>query len=154
MFASCRQVHWAMHQLWLHEEELSSLLWFGKDIRPYLFCWAVFYCHLTQSNMSLMEKYWILMCFVLFELYICPFFSSIMLLWFSWYIMSLLMLYLSHSLKYLACKILGSESYIPINSPLVELLPLVLCFLETLIAAPLPLVIMALVCPLQSSCVA
>ena len=106
------------------------------------------------SIMSLMKEYWIFVCYIFFKLNMRPFFSSIMPLWLSWYMMFLLILCPRDSITYLACKILGSESCIPINSPLVELLPLVLCFLEKLIVALLPIVIMALVCPLQSSCVA
>lgn len=58
------------------------------------------------------------------------------------------------SRKYFACETLGRTSHTLMSSASVELLVFVLCFGEMLIAAPLPIVIIALVCPQQSSCVA
>ena len=95
-----------------------------------------------------------MICFVLLELEKDPLTSSCMVDRLSWNIMFCSTEYPWASIKYLVWRI-GDRSWsAPMISDSVELLELILCLFEKLIAAPLPSEIIAPVCHLQSLCTA
>ena len=85
-----------------------------------------------------MKKYLHLICFVLLELEKDPLTSSRMVDWLSWNRMFCSTEYPWALIKYLVWRI-GDRSWsAPMSLDSVELLELILCFFEKLIAAPLP----------------
>ncbi len=98
-----------------------------------------------------MKKYLHLMCLVRLELEKDPLTSSRMVDWLSWKRMFCLMEYPWASTKYLVWRIEDRAWSAPMSLDSVELLELILCLLEKLMAAPLPSDNIAPVRPQQSS---
>jgi hypothetical protein len=105
----------------------------------------------TLAILLQMKKYLHLMCLVCLELKKEPLTSSRMVDWLSWKRMFCSMEYPWASIKYLVWRIEDRAWSAPMSSDSVELLELILCLFEKLMAAPLPSDNIALVWPWQSS---
>ncbi len=98
-------------------------------------------------TLSLMKKYFALMCLVHFELLTFLFVLSRIALMLPWYRSDASMLYPCACMKYWALKIYPYESLAPTSSISVEFFVFILCFQEQLITIPCLKLIPAPMCP-------
>ncbi len=104
-----------------------------------------------SAILSRMKNYLHLICLVCLELEKEPLTSSCMVDWLSWKRFFCSMEYPWASIKYLVWRIEDRAWSAPMSLDSVELLELILCLFEKLMAAPLPSDIIAPVWPRQSS---
>lgn len=88
-----------MYHIVIEATELHPNEWFSKEVSYHLISGAVFSGNMTSLHAVWYEKYWMFMCCVQLLLDLCPFFSSCMELWLSWWIMLALIGYSCSSRK-------------------------------------------------------
>merc|ERR1712194_687509 len=104
------------------------------------------------ATLSVIKKNLFLMCLLFLPADILPFFARRMINLLSWYRRLLSIVYPCASMKYWYHKIIPRTSVILTSSDSVELATFILCFLAMLTMAPIPIDIIALVCPFESQC--